>query len=646
MSVVAWERRARALDGDIHLNGEEVDVVAGGGLVSFDEELSVSGSPIVRVGVLDPERVLVGSELLDLRRDDAEKLGREVELVVDGVAYWLRSVVKRRDVFELTFEDRTVCRLRDRGRPTKDKEGASDHRAFIRRLCALAKVEDPITRDPLQEELESRKSTGTGTSRGKRDRARRAADDRLESGIAPGARLRVKSAWGTPGQLDIASQLLEVATRLGASDKVMVSLIAVAIQESFLTNLRTPSEDGYGSYGVLQPRVDYSNTHLRRPVTMAQALDVAFNAEAFLRDPGWASKGGAMRWDRLRPDWTIGQLGQQVERGPPAADYDQWEGQARAIVEAYLGRGVAMQGGATSSGGRTETRLTVGRGESYWDAAVRIAESYRFRFFVVSNTPYYVADEALLDSRPRMTIAEDSPGVDAIDWEWAPRKELRQTEVECNVHAWQAPPGSVVELDDDCGPAAGRWLVGEYARSRFADKARITLVKGRKPTVPTEAADEGEGEGSAGASSAASRVGTSGYWYPLSARGKFLGGPGGDGSHSRVDWPHNWQSDEAVDIEVPVGTTVFAVRSGTVEKAAGSVGDGSGRTDGLTVTIKTDDGRRWFYTHLSTRSPRVRAGAKVVGGQQIGRSGLGGGVPHLHIAVDRGDPVQLLGLST
>lgn len=641
MSVVEWERSARALSGDIRLNGDGVDVVVGDGLVAFEEELSITGSPIVRVGVLDPDRTLVDSGLLDLRSDDAEQLDREVELVVDGVVYWLRSVSKRGDMMELTFEDRTVCRMRDKGQPMKQSAGAADHRAFVKRLCALAGVEEPVVRTPGPEERRAREQSGVGTSRARRARQRRAADDRREPGIASGARLRVKSAWASPAQLDVASQLLEKASELGASDKVMVALIAVAIQESFLTNLRSPSEDGYGSYGVLQPRVGYSNSH-KGTVTMAQALDVAFNAEAFLRDPGWASKGGAMRWDRLRPDWSIGEIGEMVEQGPSPSTYNQWESQARAIVEKF-------KGGGLSYGDRSSVReapLAVERDESYWDAALRIADAYGFRFFVVSNVAYYLADEALLASRPLMTLGEETPGVHELNWEWAPRKELRQTDVTCNVRAWAAPPGSVVELDEDCGPAAGRWLVGEYARSRFEQTAEVTLVKGRRPLVPTVTVEQRERSGGGakrgkdGKVSADARAIGDGYFYPLAQRGRFLGGPG-EGTHDWSDPPNNWQSDNAIDIEVPIGTDVLAVRDGTITRVGGSWNGGADRMDGFRIYLAADDGTLWWYTHL--KQLLIQERRRVRGGQVIGKSGAANSAPHLHIAIEKGDPMARLG---
>lgn len=130
-----------------------------------------------------------------------------------------------------------------------------------------------------------------------------------------------------------------------------------------------------------------------------------------------------------------------------------------------------------------------------------------------------------------------------------------------------------------------------------------------------------------------------GLTYPLAVRGKNIGGPAAHGARAFG----NWQSDNAVDIGVPMGTNVYAVADGRIIRLGGSWSGGSGNPDGFNVTIVTKD-NEWFYTHLKSRSPKLRVGGKVVAGQYLGESGAGNGVPHLHIGSRRGNPEQLLGV--
>ena len=125
--------------------------------------------------------------------------------------------------------------------------------------------------------------------------------------------------------------------------------------------------------------------------------------------------------------------------------------------------------------------------------------------------------------------------------------------------------------------------------------------------------------------------------YPLAAKGAVIGVPYG-GTHSLG----NWESDNAVDLSVPVGTAVYAVADGTVSPSLGygDLGKG-GRFAGERVHLVTGD-NVWFYTHLSKLT--VKRGETVKRGQKIGESGAANGSPHLHISCQHGDPRQLLGL--
>ena len=492
MSIVSWERTTRALRGDVRLDGVGVDLIVGDGLVAFEEELSITGAPVVRVGVVDPDRALVRSGLLDLHSDDEERLGREVELVVDGVAYWLRGVSKDGDLFELTFEDRTACRLRDMSGAMKTSAGAGRERAFVKKLCELAEVPAPVVREPGPDEQRARARSGVGRTRTSVTRARRARVERRERAIADGARLRVKGQAITPAQVAEANTLLGVADDLDAPRVAREALVFAAIAESTLGKAAGTFSAGAGHYGVL----------MGSSRTWPDPHDTAGMARCFLLGGRGFQGGGAIALARTVTDPET--IALRVE-APESSDsykrmssYDTFLPEARAIVDEF-GGGSESSGVTTRRVTRTtESPLTVEKGESYWDAAVRIADSYRFRFFVVSNRPYFLADEALMQSEKLMTIGAETPGVSVLDWEWAPRKPLRTVSLDCAVRAWTAPPGSVVMLDETCGPAGsddddrhrGRWLVGEYRRSRLGDVAQVTLVKGRKPVVPTQTTTE------------------------------------------------------------------------------------------------------------------------------------------------------------
>lgn len=98
----------------------------------------------------------------------------------------------------------------------------------------------------------------------------------------------------------------------------------------------------------------------------------------------------------------------------------------------------------------------------------------------------------------------------------------------------------------------------------------------------------------------------------------------------------------AVDLAMPIGTDIFAARSGIVFDVAGSnfrAGLDAER-DGPAanvVRILHDDGTYAIYAHLNTNTIRVRPGDRVNRGDYIadsGNTGFSTG-PHLHFAVVR-----------
>jgi hypothetical protein len=471
MSAIAWKRDSRTLDGDIWLDGLGVDVAIGDGIVSFDEELSLIGSSVVRIGVFDPERVMVESGLFKRDKDDEDKLENNVELELDGVFYWLRSVAKVGDQFRLTFEDRTVSRLRERGKVSLANPTWTDHVSFVKRLCELARVNAPVLEAPSELERRVRDAL-KGTSRGKRASALAEADDRRAAGIDADQRLRVKSGWARPAQLDVATRLLATAKQLGASKKAMRALIAAAIESSELRN-ETRADDR-GGIGVLRAVPATTRSHSGR-FTRSRAADVEFSAEAFLRDSGFTGKGGALRAEREHGAWSVGRIVQEARGGLRPEVFDRWDDQARAIVEAFH----ADDPDDDDESDRKDQSLFVYRGETYWDACVRIGGLNDYVFFVAANKVYYLPERTLRTSRPRLRLGEQTPGVHTIDWEWAPHKRLKRIEVTCDVFK-ETVPGSVVVLDDDCGPARGRWIVGEYRRSRYSQTTVVTLIRTRR----------------------------------------------------------------------------------------------------------------------------------------------------------------------
>lgn len=121
--------------------------------------------------------------------------------------------------------------------------------------------------------------------------------------------------------------------------------------------------------------------------------------------------------------------------------------------------------------------------------------------------------------------------------------------------------------------------------------------------------------------------------------GKVIGTPY-TGTHAKAfnvaGGSDNWESENANDIAIPVGTPIYAVADGTIGSQFGSLGQG-GRFAGLRLHL-VGARNEWYYAHLSKFAPGLQPGMHVHAGQLLGYSGEANGVAHLHIAARSGAP--------
>jgi len=92
----------------------------------------------------------------------------------------------------------------------------------------------------------------------------------------------------------------------------------------------------------------------------------------------------------------------------------------------------------------------------------------------------------------------------------------------------------------------------------------------------------------------------------------------------------------AIDMEMPLGSPVVAMRSGVVRKLETSYFDGDNKAGHENfIFVVHDDGSTARYIHLTHNGAAVRVGESVMQGQVIGSSGNTGNssAPHLHFDV-------------
>lgn len=160
-----------------------------------------------------------------------------------------------------------------------------------------------------------------------------------------------------------------------------------------------------------------------------------------------------------------------------------------------------------------------------------------------------------------------------------------------------------------------------HALLRSIENARLPMRAGGAPQLPAQGS--GVGLPTAGLGAPGQLVGV---------HGPIIGTP-----YSGTHTLGNWQSDNAIDIRVPVGTPVYAPESGVIDPSRyGSLGSSNPRMAGLRLTLVGQNPA--YFAHLSRLV--AKPGQRVKAGDLIGYSGSANGTSHLHFAVQSGHPRQ------
>ncbi len=504
---------------DLVLDGRTVDLALGDAHTSTTFAQDMESTANLVLVVVDQQRVLTRSGILDANRDG--RLDGSLRVRVEGADYLLAAVRKTGDTFTLTFEDRVVALLRYARGALRPRAG-EDHVRFAKRLVRLVGFE-LVT------------PTGTGVTRSgsalDERRQREEADDRRERGIASSGagagaavgvsrlgrggafgsaigdskatrhtalagslgefaqnitsgRVTVKGAKATAEQIRNMEVVMGVAVQEQAGAKATLALVEACIVESTFRNLTSGHAD---SEGILQLRVGLHGRDVARSVTRS--------ARKFLT-VGFTGRGGAIKLATDNPEWTAGMVAATVQG--PRADlrglYDESRAEATLIVAAYGGvePGGGQDATAAASAALVQRGTPENPNESSWDAMQRIGRAKGWRLWAVANKPYYAREQDLVRSRPRMTISEQDAAINWIDWEVSPRKKVNAAQVDALDGQWKAPPGSCVVIEGE-GLADGRWLVSRVNRTRFAAVCTVELRRGTELLEPEETKEGASG---------------------------------------------------------------------------------------------------------------------------------------------------------
>lgn len=478
-------RRREYLEEDIdvesfllRLVGRKTKIDVSDSLISGTITRTVEGASNITVTVHDQARKLLASNIFTNVSNG--KL-RAVDLRLDGMWWRLVHVGKSGNDLNLTFEDRDVTYLRAHKGPRKASRAKLTRAEFILSLTRKVKVKRIVFR---AHELHKKQPIG---KRAQVKETKTERKGRKAKGFDSGSR----PAGLNPTQLKRVERCMNVAESKNASERPTLGMLCAMAGES--------------DFG--------ENTGARGTTFQTQQIpeaDLEAQASHFLSGGRSFLAGGAIGYARAHPDASPGEIASKVEISDKGAShYDAHRKKADEILEAW--------GGATGSGD-SETNATytkryefkVDKGETYWDAAQRLAKEVEWRLFMNRGVLYYISEEDLFKQAADYRFSESSEGVLNIDFEVDSGKPASTATATVRMDRWEVDPGDVVIIDDpDLGPGSGRWLVASVERDLFSANATLNLKTPTSEKVEP-ASEQGQRKDESGSSGGAGDVSTEG----------------------------------------------------------------------------------------------------------------------------------------
>lgn len=443
----------------LRLDGSRFDIQAADAVLTTSVERTIEGGSTVTVDVHDRDEILTSTDFLDTDHDTL--LDADVLLTIDGLAFALARVEDTHPAYKLIFEDYAVTLLKSaqgHDKAYRDKVTRAEFVwSLVRKLGLNFYCPELLDRLPVKRpQLSETKAEPTADRR---------------PGFSPGAKITVKGQSATAFQVRIIQGCLAEAAALGASEFVMVCVVAAITQESTAgaaINVQTGNDD----VGIYQQG--------RNWVSVAGAKDPTASTRAFL-------VGGPTSFKKVHGSIKLngGDVNSLVKAVQiSVGGYGPWAGEAKRTVAAFNGGtgGLSAGGGSAGGGSKDVAQRFVfrvgedGKTESYWACMQRLAAEVGFRCFVVGNTVVYMSEPELIAQRPAMTIWREAPGVTKLEGVWDRGHTVQEASLAVDVSRWGAQPGQAVQVTQP-GPLGGRWLVATTSRSLTKTSCEITLKR-------------------------------------------------------------------------------------------------------------------------------------------------------------------------
>lgn len=417
-----------SLQGIEHLTvrGNKLSTLLGPRITRADISQTLDEPLTITLDIWDKERQLLQSGLLD------DKL----RISLGGQPFAMTRVAKNGDLLTLEFEDAYVNALRQFFKPMKVTRGTMSRIQFVQKL--LAEKGAP----QLKHYIDSG-SPGSITV----EKNPLALQPHEERKPGPFESSTVKGAKATKEQLDNIRVVLGHLFEAGASkDELIVTCMTATAESRWINN-----KGGTGSsVGIFQQTIEGGYGNIDR-------LDRFASADAF-----YSRLKKVMANLPGQPHYIYAQAVQHSGAGKAsggASNYGPWDEESTKTVGAWN----RAYGGSQSvvATGTYEFRRGGFDGslETTWECLGRLADEVHYRRFIIEGIFYFLPDELLVGTGPRLVLSERSEGMlTPMDFDMDEGVDPQTCTFSIHTEQWYAPVGTCIEITE-LGPGNGVWLV-------------------------------------------------------------------------------------------------------------------------------------------------------------------------------------------
>jgi hypothetical protein len=449
-------------------------------ITSIQLKDTIEGSSTVEVAIADKNWSLTDSGFFD-----ADRNGRLDPIEVnypEGSRYWWRltslNIAGQRGgaIVTMTFMERVAVHLMQHRGPLKTSRAKRTRAEFLKMLTDRVKagggikfVSQELTvkqkvaaaePEPEKSEEESREDKDRGINR----------STKITFSNWDGGSVTLK-----PGELANAERALDEAFRHTQRERPLLALLEAGIVEAPF--FRNPMDGDSSSVGFLQLLDIHGPVSKRR--------DIAWVTMRFLNH-GFTGAGGAIALAKAHPDWSPGQIAQEVQGSAHPDRYEKVRDGAEQVLEAYGGEGGG--GGDYYAQYNFEVGGPDNPRETFWDAMGRLAEEVKWALFIDGQNVYYDSEMTLIRQKPVAIVKRGAPTTLGWSATWDQRRIATELRVDLMCDPLEFRAGEVLLLEG-FGPAStgssaklpGRWLIKDIDRDVNAEFSSFTLKQPEDP---------------------------------------------------------------------------------------------------------------------------------------------------------------------